>query len=86
MIDADKVETGFQELCKSQYFKSDVNAKHGAEMLMDLCVRTDSCKLNTIDPETLPEVIALKKQLAEVTAERDALIKTRLQIKKEGGI
>ena len=50
---------------------------------MDLCVRTDSCKLNTIDPETLPEVIALKKQLAEVTAERDTLIKTRLQIKKK---
>lgn len=75
LIDADKVEIGFDELCQSPYFKNDVNAKHGAETLMDLCVRSDSHKPNTIDPETLPVVRELREQLARVTAERDAAIK-----------
>lgn len=75
LIDANKVEIGFDELCQSPYFKSDVNAKHGAETLMDLCVRSDSHKPNTIDPETLPIVQELRKQLTKVTAERDAAIK-----------
>lgn len=75
LIDANKVEIGFDELCKSPYFKSDVNARHGAETLMDLCVRTDSHKPNTIDPETLPIVQKLREQLAKVTAEQDAMLK-----------
>lgn len=74
LIDANKVEIGFDELCQSPYFKNDVNAKHGAETLMDLCVRSDSHKPNTIDPETLPIVQELRKELERVTAERDAAI------------
>lgn len=72
LIDANNVETGFYELCKSPYFKNDVSAKHGAETLMDLCIRTDSHKQNTIDPEALPIVLELRDNLAKVTAERDA--------------
>lgn len=68
LIDANAVEAGFNELCQSPYFKYDVNAKHGAETLMDLCVRSDSHKLNTIDPETLPIVQELRAELARVTA------------------
>lgn len=75
LIDANKVEIGFDELCQSPYFKSDVNAKHGAETLMDLCVRSDSHKPNTIDPETLPIVQELRKELERVTRERDAAIR-----------
>lgn len=74
LIDANKVETGFDELCQSPYFKNDVNAKHGAETLMDLCVRSDSHKPNTIDPEALPIVRELREKLERVTAERDAAI------------
>ena len=74
LIDANKVEIGFDELCQSPYFKNDVNAKHGAETLMDLCVRSDSHNPNTIDPETLPIVQELRKELERVTAERDSLI------------
>lgn len=66
LIDANKVEIGFDELCQSPYFKSDVNAKNGAETLMDLCVRTDSHKQNTIDPETLPIVQELRKQVKDL--------------------
>lgn len=62
LIDANAVEAGFDELCQSPYFKNDVNAKHGAETLMDLCVRSDSHKLNTIDPETLPIVQELREE------------------------
>ena len=72
LIDANAVEAGFKELCQSPYFKVDVNAKHGAETLMDLCVRTDSHKPNTIDPENLPLVCKLRDELARVTAERDS--------------
>lgn len=72
LIDADAVELGFDELCRSPYFKHDVNAKHGAETLMDVCVRTDSHMPNTIDPETLPIVRQLREELASVKAERDA--------------
>lgn len=72
LIDADKVEIGFDELRKSPYFKSDVNARHGAETLMDLCIRTDSHKLNTIDPETLPIVRKLRKELEH---ERNKVVK-----------
>ena len=75
LIDADAVELGFDELCRSPYFKRDVNAKHGAETLMDVCVRTDSHMPNTIDPETLPIVRQLREELERVTAERDAAIK-----------
>lgn len=75
LIDANNVEIGFAELCQSPYFKSDVNAKHGAETLMDLCVRSDSHKPNTIDPETLPIVQELHNELERVTRERDALLK-----------
>ena len=75
LIDANKVEIGFDELCQSPYFKSDVNAKHGAETLMDLCVRSDSHKPNTIDPEALPIVQELRKELERVTRERDAAIR-----------
>lgn len=75
LIDANKVEIGFDELCQSPYFKSDVNAKHGAETLMELCVRSDSHKPNTIDPETLPIVQELRKELERVTRERDAAIR-----------
>ena len=75
LIDANKVEIGFDELCQSPYFKSDVNAKHGAETLMDLCFRSDSHKPNTIDPETLPIVQELRKELERVTRERDAAIR-----------
>lgn len=64
LIDADAVELGFDELCRSPYFKHDVNAKHGAETLMDVCVRTDSHMPNTIDPETLPIVRQLREELA----------------------
>ena len=71
LIDADAVELGFDELCRSPYFKHDVNAKHGAETLMDVCVRTDSHMPNTIDPETIPIVRQLREELARVTAERD---------------
>ena len=67
LIDANKVEIGFDELCQSPYFKSDVNAKHGAETLMDLCVRSDSHKPNTIDPETLPIVQELRDQIEDVS-------------------
>ena len=74
LIDANKVEIGFDELCQSPYFKNDVNAKHGAETLMDLCVRSDSHKPNTIAPETLPIVQELRKELEQVTRERDAAI------------
>ena len=74
IIDADMVESGFAELCQSPYFKNDVNAKHGAETLMDLCVRSDSHNPNTIDPETLPIVQELRKELKKVTVERDAAI------------
>ena len=74
LIDADAVELGFDELCRSPYFKHDVNAKHGAETLMDVCVRTDSHMPNTIDPETLPVVRQLREELARVTAERDAAV------------
>ena len=73
LIDANKVEIGFDELCQSPYFKSDVNAKHGAETLMDLCVRSDSHKPNTIDPETLPIVQELRKELERVTKERNEI-------------
>lgn len=72
LIDANAVEAGFGELCRSPYFKNDVNAKRGAETLMDLCVRTDSHKPNTIDPETIPLVRQLREELARVTEERDA--------------
>ena len=75
LIDADAVELGFDELCRSPYFKHDVNAKHGAETLMDVCVRTDSHMPNTIDPETIPIVRQLREELARVTAERDAAVK-----------
>ena len=75
LIDADAVELGFDELCRSPYFKHDVNAKHGAETLMDVCVRTDSHMPNTIDPETMPIVRQLREELARVTAERDAAVK-----------
>lgn len=74
LIDADAVELGFDELCRSPYFKHDVNAKHGAETLMDVCVRTDSHMPNTIDPEALPIVRQLREELARVTAERDAAV------------
>jgi len=73
LIDANKVEIGFDELCQSPYFKNDVNTKHGAETLMDLCVRSDSHKPNTIDPETLPIVQELRKELEQVTRERDEI-------------
>ena len=73
LIDANKVEIGFDELCQSPNFKSDVNAKHGAETLMDLCVRSDSHKPNTIDPETLPIVQELRKELERVTKERNEI-------------
>lgn len=75
LIDADAVELGFDELCRSPYFKHDVNAKHGAETLMDVCVRTDSHMPNTIDPETIPVVRQLREELTRVTAERDAAVK-----------
>lgn len=68
LIDANAVEAGFKELCQSPYFKVDVNAKHGAETLMDLCVRTDSHKPNTIDPETLPIVQQLRKKIKNLNA------------------
>lgn len=74
LIDANNVEIGFAELCQSPYFKSDVNAKHGAETLMDLCIRSDSHKPNTIDPETLPIVQELRKELELVTRERDEAV------------
>lgn len=74
LIDANAVEAGFKELCQSPYFKVDVNAKHGAETLMDLCVRTDSHKPNTIDPENLPLVCKLRDELENVTAERNAAV------------
>lgn len=73
LIDANKVEIGFDELCQSPYFKSDVNAKHGAETIMDLCIRSDSHNPNTIDPETLPIVQELRKELERVTRERDEI-------------
>ncbi|WP_207635658.1 hypothetical protein [Subdoligranulum variabile] len=93
LIDADKVEIGFKELCESPYFKSDVSAKHGAETLMDLCVRTDSHKPNTIDPETLPIVQEfhqklvqeqlicnnLQKDLVQVAMERNSACKQLLE-------
>ena len=63
LIDADAVELGFDELCRSPYFKHDVNVKHGAETLMDVCVRTDSHMPNTIDPETLPIVRQLREKV-----------------------
>ena len=75
LIDADAVELGFDELCRSPYFKHDVNAKHGAETLMDVCVRTDSHMPNIIDPETIPTVRQLREELARVTAERDAALR-----------
>ena len=81
LIDANKVEIGFEELCQSQYFKSDVDARHGAETLMDLCVRSNSHKPNTIGPETLPIVQELREQLDRVTAERDAAIADLKQAK-----
>lgn len=84
LIDANKVEIGFEELCQSPYFKSDVNAKHGAETLMDLCVRSDSHKPNTIAPETLPIVQELREQLAKVTAEREAALMDMRRIFKVG--
>lgn len=65
LIDADAVELGFDELCRSPYFKHDVNAKHGAETLMDVCVRTDSHMPNTIDPESLPIVRQLRRSWRE---------------------
>lgn len=71
LIDADAVELGFDELCRSPYFKHDVNAKHGAETLMDVCVRTDSHMPNTIDPESLPVVRQLREELALITHQRD---------------
>lgn len=80
LIDADAVELGFDELCRSPYFKHDVNAKHGAETLMDVCVRTDSHMPNTIDPETLPIVRQLREELARVTAERDAALGRKVYV------
>ena len=80
LIDADAVELGFDELCRSPYFKHDVNAKHGAETLMDVCVRTDSHMPNTIDPETLPIVRQLREELARVTEERDAAVRDRAKL------
>lgn len=77
LIDADAVEVGFDELCQSPYFNDDVNAKYGAETLMDVCVRTDSHKPNTIDPETLPIVRQLREELDRVKAERDAMIQQK---------
>lgn len=77
LIDANAVEDGFEELCRSPYFKNDVNAKHGAETLMLVCVRTDNHKPNTIVPETLPIVRQLRKELAQVMAERDTAVKDR---------
>lgn len=74
LIDANKVEIGFDELCQSPYFKNDVNAKHGAETLMDLCVRSDSHNPNTVDPKTLLIVQELRKELEWVTKERDAAV------------
>lgn len=71
LIDANAVEVGFDELCQSPYFKNDVSARHGAETLMDLCVRSDSHKPNTINPETMPIVQQLRAELAKVKAERD---------------
>ena len=65
LIDADMVEIGFKELCQSPYLKKDINAKHGAETLMDLCVRTNSRISNTIAPESLPIVRQLREQLKE---------------------
>ena len=44
-----------------------IDAKHGAETLMDLCVRSDSHKPNTIDPETLPIVQELRDQIEDVS-------------------
>ena len=80
LIDADAVELGFDELCRSPYFKHDVNAKHGAETLMDVCVRTDSHMPNTIDPESLPVVRQLREELARVTEERDAAVRDRAKL------
>lgn len=71
LIDANAVEAGFKELCQSPYFKVDVNAKHGAETLIDLCVRTDSHKPNTIDPETLPIVRQLREELKNEIAKKE---------------
>lgn len=69
LIDADAVEVGFDELCQSPYFNDDVNAKYGAETLMDVCVRTDSHKPNTIDPEKLPVVRQLMEENARLRNE-----------------
>lgn len=85
LIDADAVELGFDELCRSPYFKHDVNAKHGAETLMDVCVRTDSHMPNTIDPETIPIVRQLRGELARVAEERDAAVKDLETIMEYGG-
>lgn len=79
LIDANKVEIGFDELCQSPYFKSDVNAKHGAETLMDLCVRSDSHKPNTIDPETLPIVQKLRSRNKRLKA----VVKVQLERLRE---
>lgn len=76
LIDANKVEIGFGELCQSQYFRNNAEARHGAETLMCLCVRSDSYKTNTIDPETLPVVQQLREELRKVKAERDAAAKS----------
>lgn len=62
LINADNVEKGFEELCRSPYFKEDASARLGAETLMDLCVRSDSHKPNTVDPESMPIVKELRGQ------------------------
>ena len=74
LIDANKVEAGFDELCQSPYFKENPETKGGAETVMDLCVRRDGHTSNTINPEDLPIVRQLREELAKVTAERDAAV------------
>lgn len=46
-----------------------------AETWQKVIIRLEVEQCPTIDPETLPEVIAIKKQVAELTTEKDAIIK-----------
>lgn len=81
LINADNVEKGFEELCRSPYFKEDASARLGAETLMDLCVRSDSHKPNTVDPESMPIVKELRKELRETQIKLEGMRTTETSLK-----
>lgn len=50
LIDADEVIRGYEELIKSPYMREFQERRDGAHCIIDLCVRSNSGKDNTIDP------------------------------------